>query len=71
MLAGHEDQDLDSGCSRYILQANRTQCPATVTYTCEFVSSHGARGSKAIEVTFIPVGKSSVPEVLAMAMPRS
>ncbi|XP_063094842.1 adhesion G protein-coupled receptor F5 isoform X2 [Cavia porcellus] len=58
-IPGHEDQDLDSGCSRYILQANRTQCPATVTYTCEFVSSHGARGSKAIEVTFIPVGDNS------------
>ncbi|KAM6182296.1 adhesion G protein-coupled receptor F5 [Erethizon dorsatum] len=58
-IPGHEDQDLDSGCGRYTLQANGTQCPATVTYTCEFISGHGARGSKTIEVTFIPVGDNS------------
>ncbi|XP_023574997.1 adhesion G protein-coupled receptor F5 isoform X1 [Octodon degus] len=58
-IPGHKDQDLDSSCSRYTLQANRTHCPATVNYTCEFSSGYGARGSKTIEVTFIPVGDNS------------
>ncbi|XP_010616117.1 adhesion G protein-coupled receptor F5 [Fukomys damarensis] len=58
-VPGHEDQDLDLGCGRYTLQANTTQCPETITYTCEFLSGYGARVSKAIEVTFTPVGDNS------------
>ncbi|XP_004846459.1 adhesion G protein-coupled receptor F5 isoform X1 [Heterocephalus glaber] len=58
-IPGHEDQDLNSGCGRYILQANTTQCPDTIIYMCEFLSGYGARVGKAIEVTFTPVGDNS------------
>ncbi|EHB11477.1 Putative G-protein coupled receptor 116 [Heterocephalus glaber] len=53
-VPGHEDQDLNSGCGRYILQANTTQCLDTITYMCEFLSSYRARVCKATEVTFTP-----------------
>ncbi|XP_032265582.1 adhesion G protein-coupled receptor F5 isoform X2 [Phoca vitulina] len=60
-IPGNPETDLESGCSRYTLRADGTQCPSgsagtTVVYACEFVSSHGARGGKNIEVTFTSVG---------------
>ncbi|XP_027814752.1 adhesion G protein-coupled receptor F5 isoform X2 [Ovis aries] len=63
-IPGNAEIDTDSGCSRYTLMANETQCPSgssgtTVVYTCEFISAHGARGRKDIEVTFISVGDNS------------
>ncbi|XP_051008892.1 adhesion G protein-coupled receptor F5 [Acomys russatus] len=72
-ILGNPESELDYGCSMYTLKADRTQCPSgssgtTVTYTCEFVSAYGARGSKDIAVTFISVGddssyKGDMPEV--------
>lgn len=58
---GAAETDIDSLCSRYILRADGTEClnETTVVYTCEFISNYGARGSKDIEVTFIPVGNNS------------
>ncbi|KAM4834735.1 adhesion G protein-coupled receptor F5 isoform 3-T3 [Thomomys bottae] len=63
-VEGIPETDLESSCSTYTLKANGTQCPSgpsgtKVTYTCEFIRSYGARGSKNIEVTFISVGNSS------------
>ncbi|KAG8511975.1 Adhesion G protein-coupled receptor F5, partial [Galemys pyrenaicus] len=63
-ITGVPETDTDSGCSRYSLQADGTQCPSgssgtMVIYTCEFVSEHGARGSQSIEVTFTSVGDNS------------
>ncbi|XP_058518258.1 adhesion G protein-coupled receptor F5 isoform X2 [Ochotona princeps] len=63
-IPGESETDLESSCSRYTLKADGTQCLSgsagtTITYTCEFVSAHGARGSKNIEVTFISVGDNS------------
>uniref|UniRef100_A0A8C3WK70 Adhesion G protein-coupled receptor F5 n=1 Tax=Catagonus wagneri TaxID=51154 RepID=A0A8C3WK70_9CETA len=64
-IPGSSETDTDSGCSRYTLKADGTQCPSvssgtTVAYTCEFVSAHGARGSKDIKVTFISVAKLTI-----------
>ena len=64
VVSGIPETDLDSSCSTYTLKADGTQCPSgssgtTVTYTCEFVSPYGARGSKNIAVTFVSVGKNS------------
>nr|XP_048298681.1 adhesion G protein-coupled receptor F5 isoform X1 [Myodes glareolus]XP_048298682.1 adhesion G protein-coupled receptor F5 isoform X1 [Myodes glareolus]XP_048298683.1 adhesion G protein-coupled receptor F5 isoform X1 [Myodes glareolus] len=77
-ILGIPETDLDSSCSTYTLKADGTQCPSgssgtTVTYTCEFVSPYGARGSKNIAVTFVSVGdnssyKGEVPEVLRHVM---
>ncbi|XP_055981925.1 adhesion G protein-coupled receptor F5 isoform X2 [Sorex fumeus] len=63
-IPGIAEKDPDSSCSRYTLMADGTQCPSgssgtLVIYTCEFISAHGARGSKEIEVTFISVGDNS------------
>eukprot|EP00069_Balaena_mysticetus_P000030 bmy_00009T0 len=63
-IPGSPETDTDSGCSRYTLTADGTQCPSglsgtTVVYTCEFISAHGARGSKDIKVTFTSVGDNS------------
>ncbi|VFV36588.1 probable g-protein coupled receptor [Lynx pardinus] len=63
-IPGNPETDTDSGCSRYTLKANGRQCPSSlggmrVTYVCEFISEHGARGSKSIEVTFTSVGNNS------------
>nr|XP_020142582.1 adhesion G protein-coupled receptor F5 isoform X2 [Microcebus murinus] len=65
-IPGNPKTDIDSGCSTYTLKADGTQVPSgssgtTVVYTCEFVSAHGARGSKDIKVTFISVGANSSP----------
>ncbi|XP_021568227.1 adhesion G protein-coupled receptor F5 isoform X2 [Carlito syrichta] len=59
------ETDVDSSCSRYIIKANGTQCPSessgtTVIYTCEFISAHGARGSKSIKVTFTSVANLTI-----------
>ncbi|KAF3831608.1 hypothetical protein GH733_000420 [Mirounga leonina] len=64
-IPGNPETDLESGCSRYTLRADGTQCPSgsagtTVVYACEFVSSHGARGSKNIEVTFTSVANLTI-----------
>lgn len=64
VIAGNSETDSDSSCSNYILKADGTQCLSgsagtTVIYTCEFISAHGARGTKNIEVTFTSVGKDS------------
>ncbi|XP_039710883.1 adhesion G protein-coupled receptor F5 isoform X2 [Pteropus medius] len=60
-IPGNSETDLDSSCSNYILKADGTQCLSgtTVVYTCEFISAHGARGTKNIEVTFTSVGDNS------------
>ncbi|KAB0397843.1 hypothetical protein E2I00_004471 [Balaenoptera physalus] len=63
-IPGSPETDTDSGCSRYTLTADGTQCPSglsgtTVVYTCEFISAHGARGSKDIKVTFTSVGDNA------------
>ncbi|XP_036910281.1 adhesion G protein-coupled receptor F5 isoform X2 [Sturnira hondurensis] len=63
-IPGSSETESDSSCSRYTLKADGTQCPSgsagrTVVYTCEFISAHGARGSKDIEVTFTSVGHKS------------
>ncbi|XP_069879684.1 adhesion G protein-coupled receptor F5 isoform X1 [Dipodomys merriami] len=63
-IAGIPETDLESFCSTYTIRANGTQCPGgssgtKVIYTCEFIRSYGARGSKDIEVTFISVGDNS------------
>ncbi|XP_053458783.1 adhesion G protein-coupled receptor F5 isoform X2 [Nycticebus coucang] len=80
-IPGTPETDPDSGCSRYTLKADRTQCLSgssgtTVVYMCEFISPHGARASKDIKVTFISVGDNSslkreVPEVLRHVMEMS
>ena len=71
VVAGNAEIDTDSGCSRYTLVANGTQCPSgssgtTVVYTCEFISAHGARGRKDIEVTFMSVGKDSFTSIFGL-----
>ncbi|XP_008056651.1 adhesion G protein-coupled receptor F5 isoform X1 [Carlito syrichta] len=64
-IPGNPETDVDSSCSRYIIKANGTQCPSessgtTVIYTCEFISAHGARGSKSIKVTFTSVANLTI-----------
>ncbi|XP_053524256.1 adhesion G protein-coupled receptor F5 isoform X3 [Artibeus jamaicensis] len=64
-IPGNSETESDSSCSRYTLKADGTQCPSgsagrTVIYTCEFISAHGARGSKDIEVTFISVANLTI-----------
>ncbi|XP_042636250.1 adhesion G protein-coupled receptor F5 [Orycteropus afer afer] len=63
-IPGIAETDVELSCSRYTIKANGTQCPSgssgtKVIYTCEFISSHGARGSENIEVTFTSVGDNS------------
>lgn len=80
-IPGNSEAESDSSCSRYTLKADGSQCPSgsagrTVTYTCEFISFHGARGSKNIEVTFTSVGhksshKGEVKELLRHVMEMS
>ncbi|XP_073938094.1 adhesion G protein-coupled receptor F5 isoform X1 [Castor canadensis] len=77
-IVGIPETDPNSTCSTYTLKADGTQCPSgssgtTVIYTCEFIRTYGARGSKSIEVTFISVGNNSshkgeVHEVLRHVM---
>ncbi|KAM5324302.1 adhesion G protein-coupled receptor F5 isoform 3-T4 [Glossophaga mutica] len=64
-IPGNSETESDSSCSRYTLKADGTQCPSgsagkTVVYTCEFISAHGARGSKDIEVTFTSVANLTI-----------
>ncbi|XP_011353092.1 adhesion G protein-coupled receptor F5 [Pteropus vampyrus] len=61
-IPGNSETDLDSSCSNYILKADGTQCLSgtTVVYTCEFISAHGARGTKNIEVTFTSVANITI-----------
>ncbi|XP_049975289.1 adhesion G protein-coupled receptor F5 isoform X3 [Alexandromys fortis] len=64
-ILGIPETDVDSSCSTYTLKADGTQCPSgssgtTVTYTCEFVSTYGARGSKNIAVTFVSVASLTI-----------
>ncbi|XP_036105319.1 adhesion G protein-coupled receptor F5 isoform X1 [Molossus molossus] len=80
-VPGNSETESGSSCSRYTLTADGTQCPSgsagrTAVYTCEFVSAHGARGSKNIEVTFTAVGdksshKGEVHELLRHVMEMS
>ncbi|XP_044108275.1 adhesion G protein-coupled receptor F5 isoform X1 [Neovison vison] len=74
-IPGNPETDLESGCSRYTFRADGTQCPSgsagmTVIYACEFVSIHGARGSKNIEVTFTSVGDNSSHNREVHQLPR-
>ncbi|XP_047588752.1 adhesion G protein-coupled receptor F5 isoform X1 [Lutra lutra] len=74
-IPGNPETDLESGCSRYTFRADGTQCPSgstgtTVIYACEFVSMHGARGSKNIEVTFTSVGDNSSHNREVHQLPR-
>uniref|UniRef100_A0A8D1HI85 Adhesion G protein-coupled receptor F5 n=1 Tax=Sus scrofa TaxID=9823 RepID=A0A8D1HI85_PIG len=74
-IPGISETDTESGCSRYTLMADGTQCPSgssgtTVAYTCEFFSAHGARGSKDIKVTFISVGDNSSHKGEVNQLPR-
>ncbi|XP_029801114.1 adhesion G protein-coupled receptor F5 isoform X5 [Suricata suricatta] len=64
-IPGNPETDIDSGCSRYTLKADGTQCPSRlggmkVIYVCEFITEHGARGSKKIEVTFTSVANITI-----------
>lgn len=64
-IPGSSETESDSSCSRYTLKADGTQCPSgsagrTVVYTCEFISAHGARGSKDIEVTFTSMANLTI-----------
>ncbi|XP_036910287.1 adhesion G protein-coupled receptor F5 isoform X3 [Sturnira hondurensis] len=66
-IPGSSETESDSSCSRYTLKADGTQCPSgsagrTVVYTCEFISAHGARGSKDIEVTFTSVANLTITQ---------
>ncbi|XP_045150768.1 adhesion G protein-coupled receptor F5 isoform X2 [Echinops telfairi] len=63
-IPGTQETDWEFGCSKYTVKAYGTQCPSgpsgtKVVYTCEFISLHGARGSKNIQVTFTSVGDNS------------
>ncbi|XP_060164117.1 adhesion G protein-coupled receptor F5 isoform X2 [Globicephala melas] len=74
-IPGSPETDADPRCSRYTLTANGTQCPSrlsgtTVIYTCEFISAHGARGSKDIKVTFNSVGDNSSHKGEVREFPR-
>ncbi|XP_032717879.1 adhesion G protein-coupled receptor F5 isoform X4 [Lontra canadensis] len=74
-IPGNPETDLESGCSRYTFRADGTQCPSgstgtTVIYACEFVSMHGARGSKNIEVTFTSMGNNSSHNREVHQLPR-
>ncbi|XP_057556301.1 adhesion G protein-coupled receptor F5 isoform X2 [Hippopotamus amphibius kiboko] len=76
-ILGISETGIDSGCSRYTLTPNGTQCPSrssgmTVVYTCEFISAHGARGSKDIKVTFISVANLKItPDPISVSEGQS
>ncbi|XP_068414159.1 adhesion G protein-coupled receptor F5 isoform X5 [Eschrichtius robustus] len=76
-IPGSPETDIDSGCSRYTLTADGTQCPSglsgtTVVYTCEFISAHGARGSKDIKVTFVSVANLKItPDPISVSEGQS
>ncbi|XP_040585454.1 adhesion G protein-coupled receptor F5 isoform X3 [Mesocricetus auratus] len=76
-ILGMPETDLESSCSTYTLKADGTQCPSgssgtTVTYTCEFVSPYGARGSKNIAVTFISVANLTItPDPISVSEGQS
>ncbi|XP_022437775.1 adhesion G protein-coupled receptor F5 isoform X3 [Delphinapterus leucas] len=76
-IPGSPETDTDPRCSRYTLMANGTQCPSrlsgtTVIYTCEFISAHGARGSKDIKVTFISVANLKItPDPISVSEGQS
>ncbi|XP_059877685.1 adhesion G protein-coupled receptor F5 isoform X4 [Delphinus delphis] len=76
-IPGSPETDADPRCSRYTLTANGTQCPSrlsgtTVIYTCEFISAHGARGSKDIKVTFISVANLKItPDPISVSEGQS
>ncbi|XP_067608853.1 adhesion G protein-coupled receptor F5 isoform X5 [Pseudorca crassidens] len=76
-IPGSPETDTDPRCSRYTLTANGTQCPSrlsgtTVIYTCEFISAHGARGSKDIEVTFNSVANLKItPDPISVSEGQS
>ncbi|XP_057411436.1 adhesion G protein-coupled receptor F5 isoform X5 [Balaenoptera acutorostrata] len=76
-IPGSPETDTDSGCSRYTLTADGTQCPSglsgtTVVYTCEFISAHGARGSKDIKVTFTSVANLKItPDPISVSEGQS
>ncbi|XP_032506168.1 adhesion G protein-coupled receptor F5 isoform X6 [Phocoena sinus] len=76
-IPGSPETDTDPRCSRYTLMANGTQCPSrlsgtTVIYTCEFISAHGARGSKDIKVTFISVANLQItPDPISVSEGQS
>ncbi|XP_023400921.1 adhesion G protein-coupled receptor F5 isoform X1 [Loxodonta africana] len=74
-ITGTPETDLEFHCSKYTFKADGTQCPSgssgtKVIYTCEFISAHGARGSKDIEVTFTSVGDNSSHKRDAHEFPR-
>ncbi|KAM9233623.1 adhesion G protein-coupled receptor F5 [Dugong dugon] len=63
-IPGTPETNQEFNCSKYTIKADGTQCPSgssgtKVVYTCEFISTHGARSSKDIEVTFTSVGDNS------------
>ncbi|TEA32890.1 hypothetical protein DBR06_SOUSAS14410028 [Sousa chinensis] len=76
-IPGSPETDADPRCSRYTLTANGTQCPSrlsgtTVIYTCEFISAHGARGSRDIKVTFISVANLKItPDPISVSEGQS
>ncbi|XP_026983252.1 adhesion G protein-coupled receptor F5 isoform X5 [Sagmatias obliquidens] len=76
-IPGSPETDADPRCSRYTLTANGTQCPSrlsgtTVIYTCEFISAHGARGSKDIKVTFNSVANLKItPDPISVSEGQS
>ncbi|XP_077620961.1 adhesion G protein-coupled receptor F5 isoform X6 [Crocuta crocuta] len=64
-IPGNPETDIDSSCSRYTLKAHGMQCPSRlggmkVIFVCEFISEHGARGSKNIEVTFTSMANLTI-----------
>ncbi|CAO2607629.1 Adhesion G protein-coupled receptor F5, partial [Lemmus lemmus] len=76
-ILGIPETDLESSCSTYTLKADGTQCPSgssgtTVTYTCEFVSPYGARGSKNIAVTFVSLANLTItPDPISVSEGQS
>ncbi|XP_023442961.2 adhesion G protein-coupled receptor F5 isoform X3 [Dasypus novemcinctus] len=80
-IPGNPETNPNSSCSRYTIKADGTQCPSgssgtRVVYTCEFISAHGARGSKDVGVTFTSTGdnpshKREVHEFLRHVMEMS
>ncbi|XP_006882188.1 PREDICTED: probable G-protein coupled receptor 116 [Elephantulus edwardii] len=55
-VAGIPQTDLESGCTKYVVIVDETQCPAEkiINFTCEFVSAYGGRGTEQVKVNFFP-----------------
>ncbi|XP_006860672.1 PREDICTED: probable G-protein coupled receptor 116 [Chrysochloris asiatica] len=76
-IPGTSETDPEIGCRRYTIQADGTQCPSgssgtKVVYTCEFIGTHGARGSKNIEVTFTSVANLTIiPDSISVSEGQS